>query len=152
MLWQAVDDMHFRLAGAALKTPGANGRPVAQGSKDSARGILSALSDGSGPPPGSPAQMATVRQALRTWQVDLVVVDGSSRDPVYASGFLTAVLGTLPKVVHGAWVWNVPSPASMAPMLADVSLRACRSASKGSSAAHHPLAMAHCVQAAGAKS
>ena len=47
MLWQAVDGMHFRLAGAALKTPDAHGHPVAQGSKDSARRILAALSGGS---------------------------------------------------------------------------------------------------------
>jgi len=152
MLWQAVDGMHFRLAGAALKTPGAHRHPVAQGSKDSARGILSALSTGrSREPVGTPAQLATVRQALRTWQVDLVVVEGPSRDPVYASGFLTAVLGTAPKVVQGAWVWKVPSPASMAPMITDASLRTCRFASKGSSARHHPLAMAQCVQAAAAK-
>jgi hypothetical protein len=152
MLWQAVDGMHFRLAGAALKTPNAHGRPVAQGSKESARGILSALSTGLTEPDGTSAQLATVRQALRTWQVDRVVIDGPSGNPVYASGFLTAVLGTPPKFVRDAWVWKVPHPAHMAPMITDASLRTCRSASKGSSALHHPLAMAHCVQAAGAAS
>jgi hypothetical protein len=152
MLWQAVDGMHFRLAGAALKTPGTNGRPVAQGSKNSARGILSALSTGSSEPAGTPAQLATVRQALRTWQVNRVVVDGPSQNPVYASGFLTAVLGTPPEFVQGAWVWKVPSPAHMAPMIADASLGACQAASKGSSARHRPLAMAHCVQATKAES
>ena len=150
MLWQAVDDMHFRLAGAALKTPNAQGGPVAQGSKGSARGILSALTLAVGEPAGTPAQLATVRRALRTWQVDRVVIDGPSGDPVYASGFLTAVLGTPPDVVQGAWVWKVPSPAHMAPMITGASLGACRVASKGSSALHRPLAMAHCVQAAGA--
>jgi hypothetical protein len=150
MLWQAVDGMHFRLAGAALKTPGSHGRPVAQGSKNSARGILSALSTGLGELPGTSAQLTTVRQALRTWRVNWVVVDGRSRDPVYASGFLTAVLGTPPTFVQGAWVWKVPSATPMAPMIAGASLGACQSASKGSSALHHPLAMADCVQAAGA--
>ena len=148
MLWQAVDGMHFRLAGAALKTPGPHGRPVAQGSKDSARGILSAVSTGLGELPGTRAQLATVRKALRTWQVQWVVIEGPSRDPVYASGFLTAVLGSPPKFVQGAWVWKVPSPAHMAPMIADASLGACQSASTGSSALHRPLAMARCVQAA----
>jgi len=152
MLWQAVDGMHFRLAGAALKTPGPHGRPVAQGSKDSARGILSALSTGLNELPGTRTQVATVRQALRTWHVDRVVIEGPSRDPVYASGFLTAVLGASPKFVQGAWVWKVPSPAHMAPMIAAASLGACQSAAAGSSATHHPLAMAQCVQAAGAAS
>ncbi len=148
MLWQAVDGLHFRLAGAALKTPGAHGHPVATGSKDSARGILAALSAGSQEPAGTPAQLAVVRQALHTWQVDRVVVDGPSRDPAYASGFLTAVLGTPPQVVQGAWVWKVPTLAHMAPMIADASLGACQSASKGSSALHRPLAMVRCVLAA----
>jgi hypothetical protein len=149
MLWQAVDGMHFRLAGAALKTPGPHRRPVAQGSKDSARGILSAVSTGLGELPGTRAQLATVRKALRTWQVEWVVIEGPSRDPVYASGFLTAVLGSPPKFVQGAWVWKVASPAHMAPMIAAATLGACQSASRGSSARHHPLAMARCVVAAG---
>ena len=150
MLWQAVDDMHFHLAGAALKTPDAQGHPVAQGSKNSARRILSALTSGLSEPTGTPAQLATVRRALHTWQVDRVVIDGPSADPVYASGFFTAVLGTPPDVVRGAWVWKVPSPVHMAPMITDASLGACRAASKGSSALHRPLAMARCVAAAGA--
>ena len=149
MLWQAVDGMHFRLAGAALKTPDAQGHPVAQGSKDSARRILAALSGGTHEPAGTTAQLATVRTALHTWQVDRVVVDGPSQDPVYASGFLTAVLGAPPRVVQGAWVWRVRSPAAMAPMVTDASLSVCQAASKGSSALHRPLAMAHCVLATG---
>lgn len=40
MLWQAVDDIHFHLAGAGLKTPDAQGGPVNQGSPGSARRIL----------------------------------------------------------------------------------------------------------------
>ena len=63
MLWQAVDDMHFRLAGAALKTPNALGGPVGQGAPGSARRILTDLTV-SGPPlpTGTPAQLATVRR------------------------------------------------------------------------------------------
>ena len=63
MLWQAVDDMHFRLAGAALKTPNAVGGPVGQGAPGSARRILSDLTVVGGTrPTGTPAQIATVRQ------------------------------------------------------------------------------------------
>ena len=46
MLWQADDDMHFRLAGAALKTPNARGGPVGQGAPGSARRILTNLTSG----------------------------------------------------------------------------------------------------------
>ena len=47
-------------------------------------------------PTGTPAELAVVRQALRPWQVNQVVITGSSRDPVYASGFFTSALGVAP--------------------------------------------------------
>jgi len=153
MLWQATDDMRFRLAGAALKTPDAAGHPEAQGSNGSARRILADLTVWYSEPAGTPAQLATVRKALRTWRVNEVVIDGPSRNPVYASGFLTAVLGTAPRLVQGAWVWKVPPLGRhMAPMVSNASLSTCRVTAKGSSAHHHPLAMAQCVLAAGATS
>ena len=66
MLWQAADDMHFRLAGAALKTPNAAGGPVGSGAPGSARRILSNLTVlGGALPTGTPTQVATVRRALR---------------------------------------------------------------------------------------
>ena len=92
MLWQAMEGMRFRLAGAALKTPNLLGGPVGTGSPGSARRILTDLSiGGSVLPEGTTAQLATVRNALASWQVDQVVITGASRDPVYASGFFTAV-------------------------------------------------------------
>ncbi len=89
MLWQATEDMHFRLAGAALKTPDALGGPVGSGPPGSARRILTNLTVAGAPlPTGTAAQLATVRRALAAWQVDEVVITGASRDPVYASGIL----------------------------------------------------------------
>ena len=94
MLWQAVDDMRFDLAGAALKTPGPHGGPVGKGAPGSARRIMTDLTiPGAPEPSGTTAQITTVLHALRTWKVGGVVVAGSSRDPVYATGFLTMVLG-----------------------------------------------------------
>ena len=109
MLWQAVDGMQFRLAGAALKTPNALGGPVGQGAPGSARRILTRpdRASGSPEPTGTPAQIATVRRALRHWQVDRVVIAGASRDPVYASGFFTMALGVAPRTCDGAWVWTL---------------------------------------------
>ena len=91
MLWQAVDGYHFRLAGAALKTPDARGGPVGSGPPGSARRILTDLTVLVGPEPtATPAQVATIRRALQRWQVDDVVIDGHSRDPVFATGFFDA--------------------------------------------------------------
>jgi hypothetical protein len=146
MLWQAADDMHFLLAGAALKTPNPTGGPEAQGAPGSARHLLADLTMvGNSEPSGTVAQLTAVRDAVRRWGVDDVVIDGQSRDPIYASGFLTAALGTAPQFVHYAWVWKIPHGGPTAPVVTGASLADCRGASAGSTASHHPLAMATCV-------
>ncbi len=146
MLWQAVDDMHFRLAGAALKTPNAVGGPVGQGAPGSARRILTDLSIVGAPlPSGTPTQVATVRRALREWQVRQVVIAGTSRDPVYASGFFAEVLGAVPQFADGAWVWTVQPGGPTAAPATSSSLALCRAAADAPSVRGQPLAMARCV-------
>jgi hypothetical protein len=148
MLWQAVDDMHFRLAGAGLKTPDASGGPVGDGTPGSARRILADLTvSGSTEPTGTVAQLSAVRAAVRTWQVNRIVIDGPSRDPVYASGFLTAALGAAPSYEQGAWVWIVPSGGPSAPPATGVSLTRCRAAAPRSvkPSGNRALVMADCV-------
>jgi hypothetical protein len=146
MLWQAVDGMRFDLAGAGLKTPNASGGPLGQGSPGTAPRILADLTLlGHGLPKGTPAQLAAVRRAVRTWGVNEVVIDGTSRDPVYASGFLTAALGAGPAVVHQAWVWRIPPGGPRTPEITGALLPACRYESGSTSASNDPLAMARCV-------
>jgi hypothetical protein len=146
MLWQAVDDMHFRLAGAAMKTPDATGGPVGQGTPGSARRILSDLSVGVGAEPkGTAAQLSVVRAAVRAWRVNEVVVGGSSRDPVYASGFLAAALGDAPAYVHGSWVWRIPAGGPASPAASGSALTRCQATPAGSGSRRHPLALAACV-------
>jgi hypothetical protein len=146
MLWQAVDGMHFRLAGAAMKTPNAIGGPVGQGEPGSARRILSDLSVfGSDQPLGTIAQVKAVRRALREWQVNEVVIDGVSRDPTYASGFLTMVFGTAPSYKHSALVWKVPARGLSHPPAIGASLYLCRLHAGTKIQRHHPLYMARCV-------
>jgi dolichyl-phosphate beta-glucosyltransferase len=146
MLWQAVDDMHFDLAGAGLKTPNAHGGPVDQGTPGSARRIMSDLTIYGNPQPsGTSAQLAAVRRAIRTWHVSDVVIDGQSRDPIYASGFLTAALGQAPTYIDYAWVWKIPAGGPTAPAITGVSLPACRSGATQQA----PLAMAQCVLGSG---
>ncbi len=149
MLWQAVDDMRFRLAGAALKTPDASGGPVGSGPPGSARRILTNLTIPGEPlPTGTTGQLIAVRRSVRAWQVDQVVVTGPSRDPVYASGFLTAALGVAPAYVRGAWVWKLASGGPAAPAATGTSLARCRALAGAPGARHEPLAMAHCVLSA----
>jgi len=149
MLWQAVDDMHFHLAGAGLKTPNANGGPVNQGLPGSARRILSNLTIlGSAEPAATGAALGAVRTAIRTWHVNDVVVDGPSRDPFYASGFLTAVLGVAPRYVDDAWVWHIGPHGPTAPAVTGAPLHNCAVIDARWKAAHVPLSMAKCVLAA----
>jgi len=146
MLWQAVDGFRFRLAGAALKTPNAIGGPVGAGAPGSARRILTDLTvSGRSLPTGTPAQIATLRRALGRWQVDEVVIDGASRDPVYASGFFTMVLGAAPAFESGAWVWQLQRGAPPALPATGGSLALCRVAAAAPGGRGDPLSMSRCV-------
>jgi hypothetical protein len=146
MLWQAVGGMHFDLAGAALKTPGPHGGPVGQGAPGSARRILTDLTLGAEPKPtGTPAEITAVRQALGAWRVDRVVIAGTSADPVYASGFLTMVIGVGPTREDDGLVWHLQqgnAPALPAP---GGSLALCELAADAPAARAHPLSMSNCV-------
>jgi hypothetical protein len=146
MLWQAVDDMRFRLAGAALKTPNAIGGPVGPGPPGSARRILTDLTIAFGAlPTGTPAELATVRRAVREWQVGDVVIAGTSRDRVYASGFFTMALGVAPAYVRGAWVWRLQPGGRLVAPATGASLPQCRAAAAAPAHRGQPLAMATCV-------
>jgi len=146
MLWQADNGMHFGLAGAALKTPDATGAPVGSGKPGSARRIMTDLSLlGAPQPTGTPTQLTTVRAALAHWQVSEIVITGASRDPVYASGFLTMVVGTAPTYTDHAWVWVLhPGWAATKPA-AGASLATCRAAAGAPAARANHLFMAQCV-------
>ena len=146
MLWQAVDGMHFRLAGAALKTPNALGAPVGRGAPGSAWRIVTDLTIVGDPEPtGTAAQIATVRHALQEWQVDRVVITGASRDPVYASGFFTMALGVAPSYVSGAWMWTLQRAGPSTSPAVGGSLPLCRGAAAAPAVRADPLAMARCV-------
>ena len=149
MLWQAVDDMRFDLAGAALKTPGPDGGPVGKGTPGSARRIMTDLTiPGTPEPGGTPAQLATLLHALRSWGVDKVVVAGSSRDPVYATGFLTMVLGAAPTQLTGAQIWTLVRGVPTASPALGASLSFCRVGADAVPRAGRAAEMAHCVLAA----
>jgi hypothetical protein len=93
----------------------------------------------------TPDEVAAVLYGLRHWDVDRVVVTGASRDPKYASGFLTAVLGSLPAFVDGAWVWHLSGGRPVTPPVVGAQLPACRAAAAAPANAGDPLYMARCV-------
>jgi len=108
MGWQAGDDMRFRLAGGFVVVPGRDGRHSTFVSTPGGTvRILDRLSlRYLGPLPlATLSAVRQVRTSFRRWGVQVVVVTYQGRAPVYAVGYLTAVLGRLPRWQRGAWVW-----------------------------------------------
>jgi hypothetical protein len=96
-------------------------------------------------PTGTAAQLATVRRAVAAWQVDEVVVTGASRDPVYASGFLTMAFGVAPTFVRGAFVWKLPRGGITTSPATGALLSQCRAFAARPAERATPLAMSQCV-------
>jgi dolichyl-phosphate beta-glucosyltransferase len=135
MAWQAVDVMAYGQAGGG----GPQGVRARAGSAAPGFAVLTGLAFAvtAPQPAGTPAQLAAVRHAIAVWRVNTVVIAplGTSsflaqgHDPTYAAAFMTAVLGRLPRIEAGAWVWNgvtgaapavrtVPAPAQVAACVA----------------------------------
>ena len=108
MGWLALSDMRFRLLGGYAIVPGRDGRhssgisPLGGAEQDLR--ALSSPFDGSLPATDA-ATVGSVRDTLGRRGAQVVVVTKVGRDPSYAAGFLTAVLGRPPVVQRGAWVW-----------------------------------------------
>src|SRR5205807_5260008 len=102
MVWQAVDVMHFALAGGA----GPQALPARAGKERPGVEVLTAASLSlPGPPPGTAATVDAVRQAIAGWGVTMVVVPDPLRLPSYeqgratgwALGMFTAATGRRPE-------------------------------------------------------
>jgi dolichyl-phosphate beta-glucosyltransferase len=131
MAWQAVDAMHFSQAGGG----GPQGVSYRAGAAEPGFKALEDLAFGITipQPTGTRAESAAVRRAISVWKVNTVVIAPEKgtgltlqgHDPTYAAAFMTAVLGRLPRIQAGAWVWdNVsvdragdPPPLRVAPTL-----------------------------------
>lgn len=110
MVWQAVDRMHFAIAGGCCLVPGPNRTVDHGGTPGSATLTLGRLSSGlDGPLPAldDAAALASVRAALASWQVTTVVVVDRGRDPAYAVSWFTRLLGRPPLAQDGAQVWQI---------------------------------------------
>lgn len=108
MGWQADDALHFRITSGYAIVPGRDGRHSAAISVfGGSEAVLDDLSFGlSGPlPVPTPRTVSSMRRTLARRGVTVVVVTQVGRDPVYAAGYLTEVLGRAPRLQDGAWVW-----------------------------------------------
>jgi hypothetical protein len=112
LAWQAVNHMAYSQAGGA----GPEGTSVRAGRAAPGFDVLSVLSLGFSltEPSATAANLASVNGALRIWKVNTVVIapeplglaDQQGHDPSYAAAYMTAVLGRLPVMQAGAWVWD----------------------------------------------
>jgi hypothetical protein len=135
MIWQAVDGMHFSLAGGYLKVPGPGGSPLQAGAPGSATYSLDllTLAKQTQKTPWLPASsdLSNLRSAFATWKVDYIVIPATGINPVFTAAVMTAVTGQLPVVSHRAWVWDVRQTA-LAPfsgVTASSAFKSCRSVS-----------------------
>jgi hypothetical protein len=135
LAWQAVNGLSYSQAGGA--GPGATSARA--GAAAPGFDVLSKLSLGFSitEPASSRANLAAVRDALSRWKVTTVVVApeplGLDRqqghDPGYGAAYMTAVLGRLPAVQAGAWVWDDvdvgPRSATVAGLVSNAQLQRC---------------------------
>jgi hypothetical protein len=151
MLWQAVDSMHFALAGGA----GPQALPARAGKERPGVEVLTAASLSlPGPPPGTAATVDAVREVIAGWRVTMVVVPDPLRLPDYeqgratgwALGMFTAATGRRPEFRDDAWVWSgLQSPGPPLPVSAQ-SFASCTTDQLWRSAS--PQAVPDCVIAA----
>jgi hypothetical protein len=111
MVWQAADDMHFRLAGGYVKVPGRGHGVIGTGPPGSATWTLDVLDAARGAAARqftlTPEELRRLRAALRLWNVSYLVVTDTGAAPVEAAGVFTAVTGTRPVITARAWTWNL---------------------------------------------
>jgi dolichyl-phosphate beta-glucosyltransferase len=123
MAWQAVDVMSYSQVGGG----GPQGVANRAGSAKAGFNILAYLAFGVTVPQPDPTPKAeaAVRHALKVWGTTTVVISPQQRgvsqllqghNPVYAAGFMTAVLGRAPSIEAGSWVWNDVSKIHHAPL------------------------------------
>ena len=151
--WQAVNAMAWAQASGG----GPQGQPFRAGAARPGFEVLSAASLPLGPAPDpTPSNVAAVRDALRLWKVTTVVVPDQpglplyeqGRNGAYASGFFTAVLGSLPTYVDSAWVWDDVGAAPGTAPLTGRAFAACTSGPVAAAGGH--LVVPGCVLRASA--
>jgi hypothetical protein len=150
--WQAIDGMRYQMAGGG----GPAGTAARAGADTIAFTVLNAASVPLGPAPVPTAtNLGAVREAIRHWNVTLVVVPDDTGLPAFQTGrgtnfgvaFFTAVLGSAPVRQDHAWVWSDLSGRPPPVPLPATAFSACVSSPPPTSALDDPWA--RCVLRAG---
>lgn len=108
MYWQAVDGFPFRLVGGRAEVPGGDGRQSAHVVPFTGSELyLQDTSYGLGvPAPPTLPTLRMLRQSIKGWGVDEVVVVRRGRAPGWAVAMYTLALGREPRVQDGAYLWT----------------------------------------------
>jgi hypothetical protein len=113
LIWQAADGLRFTIGGGRGITAGPGGAAVHGFEASTPAGLLTGLSTSYQPygylklpRPPTPAVVATMRAAMRTWGVTNIIMSGGGRAPAYSRRWLTTVLGTPPQRQDDRWVWT----------------------------------------------
>ena len=123
--WQAIDHLAFAMPGGG----GPTGTVARAGADTAGFSVLRAASvPWVAPPAESEGNLASVRRAMRNWEVTRVVVPGdeglaayqTGRGTAYAVAFFTAVLGFAPSYRSGAWVWSHTGASPPLPVSSEV--------------------------------
>ncbi len=131
MTWQAVDGMHYSMAGQG----GPGGVLERAGAARAGQRELVDASFYFGGGSVTPQGVAAVRTALAAWRVTTVVVPDQPALPAYerirsvtvAATLLSAATGEAPRLRSDAWVWTgvrraVAAPASVSPAVTGCTL------------------------------
>jgi hypothetical protein len=153
--WQAIDGMHYQMAGGG----GPAGTVAHAGSHKLGFAVLRAASVPLlAAPTMTAANLAAVRNAMRAWQVTLVVVPDSgalpaydrARGTTYGVAFFSAVTGSAPSHQGGAWVWSVRASRHPPIALSASAFAACLGS--GAGRVQTPAQAARCVASASTES
>lgn len=149
--WQAIDGMRYQMAGGG----GPAGTVVHAGSHKLGFAVLRAASVPLvAAPTMTAANLTAVRNAIRAWQVTMVVVPDSgalpaydrARGTTYGVAFFSAVLGSAPSHQDGAWVWSTTASTHPPIPLSASAFATC--VGTGAGGVQLPAQAARCVEVA----
>ena len=149
--WQAIDGMRYQMAGGG----GPAGTVAHAGSHRLGFAVLRAASVPLlAAPTMTAANLAAVRNAMRAWQVTMVVVPDrgalpaydQARGTTYGVAFFSAVMGSAPSHQGGAWVWSVRASRHPPIPLSASAFAACLGS--GAGRVQTPAQAARCVASA----
>jgi hypothetical protein len=106
VLWQAVDEMRYKLPGVYGYTPDATGAATLNAPPSATGDALIACAELRTPPSVTRAGVRLIHAELSSWNVSTVVVTSEAPDPGCAVALFKRVLGRPPVYTAGVWAWR----------------------------------------------